>query len=141
MLTACPCCNTSTGSYRRPLFQPTECLIRPCVMIPCAVLRGAEHVHAISVLLLAFDGLGSCFGQPRPQHETRISAETVAGPGAKGGKRPGSRDRSIAQVDESWALHLFASSLFGASEVMMLANGFKRQSGVVLSQVRCGETR
>jgi hypothetical protein len=88
-LTACPCCNTSTGSYRRPLFQPTECLIRPCVMIPCAVLRGAEHVHAISVLLLAFDGLGSCFGQPRPQHETRISADTVAGPGAKGGSALG----------------------------------------------------
>ena len=109
------------------------------VMLPCAVQRGAEHVHAISVLLLALDGLRSCFGESRPQHETRISAETVAGCGAKGGKRPGSRDRSIAQVDESrarWPQSWCGTALgtllirqqsFGASQVMMFANGFTRQ--------------
>lgn len=144
-------------------------------MRPRAVLRGAGHPHAISVLfLMPLRGPGSCFGVwSRPQHGTLDFRRNSRGPPAlKGGQvRRGSRS-SIARLDKSrarWpqsisafgaegpgarrqgglkgeepqmpapprkrhlgaeqrrALQLLASSPFGASEVMMFANGFTRQ--------------
>ncbi len=88
------------------------------LMLRHAVLRGAEHPHAILVLfLMPFEALGSCFGVGSdPQHRTLDFRRNSRGPPAlKGGQvRRGSRS-SIAQLDKSRARGPQSASAVGGT--------------------------